>query len=167
MNKMILIDIETQDFPVETGIFEVACLAVEDYEIVDRLYIGHPIPGYIGPLDYGRGFYNVANDHNAIETFQQFLKEHNAPLVAHNCPFEKKFLRYYNWISDDYPLYCSMRALRYTDFDLKKYSMTYLIDYFDVTIKEQHTAMGDVLALYDLLKITQPKLWLQVGEKKR
>ena len=40
MNNMILIDLETQDFDVRSGIYEVACLAVEDYRVVDQLYLG-------------------------------------------------------------------------------------------------------------------------------
>ncbi|WP_260508333.1 hypothetical protein [Listeria booriae] len=43
MDNMILIDIETQSFNVESGIYEVACLVVENYNIVDSLYLGIPI----------------------------------------------------------------------------------------------------------------------------
>ena len=44
-DKMLLIDLETQNFPVESGIYEVACLVVENYEVVDQLYLGKEIPG--------------------------------------------------------------------------------------------------------------------------
>ncbi len=40
MEKMVLVDLETQNFSVESGIYEVACLAIVNYEIVDSLYLG-------------------------------------------------------------------------------------------------------------------------------
>ena len=39
MEKMILVDLETQDFRVETGIYEVACMVIEDDQIVETLYL--------------------------------------------------------------------------------------------------------------------------------
>ncbi|MBN2794665.1 MAG: 3'-5' exonuclease [Clostridia bacterium] len=167
MNQMVICDIETQDFPVQTGIFEVACLAIENGKIIDRLYLGKKIPGYKGSTQYGKGFYNIANDQESIDQFQTFMKKYPYPIVAHNCPFEKKFLTYYQWIDESQKLYCSMRAIRYEKLPLKSFGMDSLSEYFKVTIHEQHTAMGDVLALYEIIMKAQPKLWLQIGEKKR
>jgi len=166
MDKMIIIDIETQDFRVEAGIYEVACIVVENYHIVDKLYLGERIDNYSGPLDYGRGFHNICYDHEIIEEFQRFLRKYNYPLVAHNCPFEKKFLLHYQWIDSNYPLYCSMRAIRYNNLGLKSYSMSNLVNYFNVGLENSHTAMGDAYALYEVLEKVRPKTWLKIGEKK-
>ena len=40
LDKMLLIDLETQSFSVESGIYEVACLVVENFEVIDKLYLG-------------------------------------------------------------------------------------------------------------------------------
>lgn len=70
MEKMVLVDLETQDFPVESGIYEVACLAVINYEIVDTLYLGKEIPNYTGSRKYGYGFYNISRDLEALISFK-------------------------------------------------------------------------------------------------
>ena len=111
MNKMILLDIETQSFHVESGIYEVACLVVENYKIVDKLYLGKEIEGYQGERKYGFGFKNICQDQQSINTFKKFLDRYSYPIVAHNCPFDKKFLTYYRWIKDAYPAFCSLYKL--------------------------------------------------------
>lgn len=166
LEKMILVDLETQDFPVETGIYEVACIVVENNEIVDRLYLANPIPGYKGSKKYGKGYYDISRDGDAIKNFKDFFEKYPYPVVAHNCPFDKKFLIYYQWLPSDYPFYCSMRAIRYEKLPIKSYGMDALSKYYQVIIKDQHTAFGDVMALYEILMKAQPTLWLKVGEKK-
>lgn len=165
MNKMVLIDLETQDFPVESGIFEVACLVVENYEIVNSFYLGRKLDHYEGPLDFGRGFEDISLDSKSVDQFKQFMIQYPYPLVAHNCPFDKKFLKYYQWVSEDQLFYCSMRAIRYEVKGLKSYSMKHLIKHLKILNEDAHTAMGDVMTLFELLKQIQPRLWLQIGEK--
>ena len=167
MNNMILIDIETQDFPVASGIFEVACLAIENYKIVDQLYLGVTIEGYKGPIDFGRGFHDISCDILEISKFKSFISKYSYPIVAHNCPFEKKFLIHYGWLSESYPLYCSMRAIRYEKLGLQKHTMESLVNHFNIEQKSDHTAMGDVIALFEILKLAQPITWLRIGEKRR
>jgi hypothetical protein len=84
---MILLDIETQSFHVESGIYEVACLVVENYKIVDKLYLGKEIEGYQGERKYGFGFKNICQDQQSINTFKKFLDRYSYPIVAHNCPY--------------------------------------------------------------------------------
>ncbi len=167
MNEMLIVDIETQDFPVESGIFEVACLAVKDYEIIDELYIGKKIDGYDGPTDYGRGFHNIAKDQESILRFRNFISKYQYPIVAHNCSFEKKFFLHYDWLKKDSDFYCSLRALRYEKLDVEKHTMAYLTKYFGVDNALSHTALSDAKALYEILSIVKPKKWLKIGEKYR
>lgn len=167
MDKMCLIDLETQDFSVYSGIFEVACLVVENFEVVDELYLGKEIPGYTGERKYGFGFYDISEDDSYISQFKEFLNKYPYPIVAHNCPFDRKFLVYYEWISEDYPTYCSMRAIRIADDTLESYALHNLVKYYKVADGIEHTAMSDVENVYKILKILKPKEWIPVGVKKK
>ncbi|WP_017413929.1 BRCT domain-containing protein [Clostridium tunisiense] len=165
MDKMILIDLETQDFSVHSGIYEVACLVVEDYEIVDQLYLGNEIQNYKGEKRYGFGFYDISEDEKYINLFKNFLKKYPYPIVAHNCPFDKKFLVHYEWIPEDYPTYCSMRAIRMEDNTLGSYALQNLVNHYKVSAEVQHTAMSDIKNVYEILRIVRPQTWLTVGAK--
>lgn len=164
---MLLIDLETQDFLVESGIYEVACLVVENYEIVDQLYLGKEIPDYKGERTYGFGFYDISEDEEHISIFKNFLTKYPYPIVAHNCPFDRKFLVHYQWIADDYPAYCSMRAIRMADNTLGSYALHNLVKYYKVCMKVDHTAMSDIDNVYKILKVVRPQTWLPVGTKLR
>lgn len=167
LNKMLLLDLETQDFSVESGIYEVACLVVEDYEIVDKLYFGKAIPHYKGVKSYGFGFYDISEDEEYINNFKMLLKNYPYPIVAHNCPFDRKFLVYYQWITDDYPTYCSMRAIRMADNSLGSYALHNLVKHYGVCEEVEHTAMSDIENVYEILKKVKPQTWLPVGTKVR
>lgn len=167
MNKMLLVDLETQSFPVESGIFEVAGLAVVDYKIVGELYLGKEIKGYSGKKTHGFGFHDISQDENCVCIFQDFVAEFNFPIVAHNCPFDKKFLLYYGWVAEDYPFFCSMRAIRNEIDYLDSYSMAYLVEHFGIAENTDHQAMSDVLNLYKLLSVIKPKQWIPVGSSRR
>lgn len=157
MNKMLIVDLETQSFPVESGIFEVACLAVENYEIVGELYLGKSIKGYVGKRTHGFGFHDISKDMHSINKFKSFLRQYKFPIVAHNCPFDKKFLQYYGWVAENYPFYCSMQAIKKQVDYLDSYSMASLVKQFGIADSTDHQAMSDVLNLFQLLKIIQPK----------
>lgn len=163
MDKMVLIDLETQDFRVQTGIYEVACLAVENYEIVDRLYLAKEIPGYKGKRKYGFGFYNISRDAAYISMFKEFMQKYPYPIVAHNCSFDRKFLVYYQWLPADYPAYCSIRAIKAADGSLSSYALDYLVRHFNIATAAEHTAMSDIENLYRVLKIIKPQTWIPLG----
>ncbi|MDF2591116.1 MAG: hypothetical protein K0S75_582 [Clostridia bacterium] len=165
MDKMILIDLETQDFSVHSGIYEVACLVVENLEVVDQLYLGKEIPGYIGKKTYGYGFYDISKDEEHINRFKELLDKYPYPIVAHNCPFDRKFLVHYEWISQDYPAYCSMRAIKLANKNLKSYALQNLVRHYKVADDVLHTAMSDIENVYKILQIVKPKTWLAVGAK--
>lgn len=160
---MLLIDLETQDFSVHSGIFEVACLVVENFEVIDQLYLGKEIPDYEGERRYGFGFYDISQDKEHINKFREFVTKYPYPLVAHNCPFDRKFLIHYQWIAEDYPSYCSMRAIRMTDNTLGSYALHNLVKHFKVADAVEHTAMSDILSVYKIIKMIKPQTWLPVG----
>lgn len=166
MDKMLLIDLETQDFPVESGIFEAACLVVENFKIVDQLYLGKEIPGYRGNKSYGYGFYDISTDEEYMNRFKMFLSKYPYPIVAHNCSFDRKFLVYYNWITADYPAYCSMRAVKIADNTLDSYALHNLVKHYKVAEDVLHTAMSDIINVYEILKILKPQTWIPVGVRK-
>ena len=60
-----------------------------------------------------------------------------------------------------------MRAIRYEKLGLQKHTMKSLVNHFKIEQELDHTAMGDVMALYEILKLAQPKTWLKTGEKVR
>jgi DNA polymerase III alpha subunit (gram-positive type) len=165
LDKMILIDLETQDFSVYSGIYEVACLVVENFEVVDQLYLGKEIPGYKGDRRYGFGFYNISQEDEYLEKFRAFLNKYPYPIVAHNCPFDRKFLVHYEWIEQDYPAYCSMRAIKMADNSLGSYALHNLVKHYRVADEVEHTAMSDIENVYKILKLVKPKTWLPVGAK--
>lgn len=165
MDRMILIDLETQDFSVHSGIYEVACLVVEDFELVDQLYLGKEIPGYKGERRYGFGFYNISKDEEHKNRFKEFLTKYPYPIVAHNCSFDRKFLVHYDWIAEDYPAYCSMRAIRMADNTLGSYALQNLVNHYKVANEVEHTALSDIENVYKILQIVKPKTWLPVGTK--
>lgn len=163
MEKMVLVDLETQDFPVESGIYEVACLAVINYEIVDTLYLGKEIPNYTGSRKYGYGFYNISRDLESIDKFQKFLLKYPYPLVAHNCRFDRGFLVHYKWIPENYPFYCSIDALKHSRIRFSSYSLNNLVKQLNIAINTTHTAMDDILNLYKILKKLRPHVWRPVN----
>lgn len=163
LNKMLLIDLETQNYPVESGIYEAACLVVEDYEVVDQLYLGKEIEGHIGDKRYGYGFYDISRDDECLTEFKEFLSKYPYPIVAHNCAFDKKFLLYYSWVEESYSFYCSMRAIRIAQNSLESYALHNLVRYYQIADDTDHKAMSDTINLYKLLKIIQPKTWIPVG----
>ncbi len=165
MNNMILIDLETQSFEVESGIYEVAALAVKNGEIIDKLYLAIVEDESLIHEGFGAGFKEISNNAEIINEFKTFLNKYSYPLVAHNGSFDRKFLVYYNWIDENYPFYDSIRAIKYKNPKLFSYSLEYLIDFFDINNKKLHHSMNDVLILHDILNIVKPDIWIPIGFK--
>ena len=166
MNKMIIADLETQSFAVSSGIYEAAFLVVEDYEIVEKLYLGKPIDGYVGSKKYGFGFHNISKDDEVLCQVKDFFKKYPYPIIAHNCSFDSRFLKHYNWIDFDYPVYCSIQAIKIAEPNLKSYSLEFLMDVFDINKENHHAAMADVEYLYELLKKIKPTEWVPLRSNK-
>lgn len=163
MQNMILIDLETQDFSVDSGIYEVAALVVENWVIKDKFYLGIVDDETEIHSGYGYGYRDISRNQSCIEKFKIFIEQYNYPLVAHNGSFDRKFLVYYGWISEDYPFFDSIRAIKYTNSKLFSYSMEHLIDFLDTGKSQTHTAMSDIEILYDILNFFRPDRWIPIG----
>ncbi|ETJ38649.1 BRCT protein [human gut metagenome] len=167
MNNMILIDLETQSFEVESGIYEVAALAVKNGEIIDKLYLAIVEDESLIHEGFGAGFKEISNNTEIMNEFKTFLNKYSYPLVAHNGSFDRKFLVYYNWIDENYPFYDSIRAIKYKNPKLFSYSLEYLIDFFNINSKKLHHSMNDVLILNEILNIVKPDIWVPIGFKNK
>lgn len=163
MDKFILIDLETQSFMVETGIYEVAALVVENWEVVDKFYLGVVEDESKVHYGYGYGYSNISKNDKYTSEFKEFLKKYNYPLVAHNASFDRKFLLYYEWIEEDYPFYDSIRAIKYSNSKLFSYSLAHLKDFLNITLPQTHTAMEDVELTLEVLKYFKPERWIPIG----
>ncbi|MDP4089783.1 MAG: BRCT domain-containing protein [Bacillota bacterium] len=163
LDKMLLVDLKTQDFSAGSGIYEVACLVVENYEIADRLYLAKEIPGYQGERIYGFGFYDISENEYYISQFKELLSMYRYPIVAHNCPFDRRLLVYYKWIATGYPAYSSKMAVRKAVKNLGSYTLSGLVKHYKVAEGLEHTAMSDIENVYKILKEVKPQTWLPVG----
>lgn len=167
MEKFILIDIETQDFCVESGIYEVAALVVHNFEVVDSFYLGIVDDETKIHRGYGIGYENISENIECINQFKEFLIKYEYPLIAHNGSFDRKFLIYYKWINEDYPFYDTIRAIKYANSKLLSYSLTNLKDFVGIEKERTHTAMDDVELILDVLKYFKPKRWLPIGAQQK
>lgn len=163
MDKLILIDLETQSFMVESGIYEVAALVVENWEVVDKFYLGVVEDESQIHRGYGYGYTDISSDTESISKFREFLEKYKYPLVAHNGSFDRKFLVYYDWIEEDYPFYDSIRAIKYSNSKLFSYSLEHLKDFVGLKQQQTHTAMEDIELTLDILKYFKPKRWIPIG----
>ena len=165
MENLIILDIETGSFDVESGIFEVSALAIECGKIVDTIHLAIVEDEDIISEGYGAGYEEISSNNKIIEEFKTFIKKYNYPIVAHNANFDRKFLVYYKWIDEDYVFYDSIRAIKYENSRLFSYALDYLLKYYELDKKQSHTALGDTEDLYELIKIVNPKRWIPIGQR--
>ncbi len=165
LENMLIIDLETGGLQPENGIFEVAVLAIQNSNIIDKLHLGIVYDPDLIHLGYGAGYELISSNETCIQTFKEFLSKYPYPLVAHNGSFDRKFLLFYEWIPEHYPFFDSVRAFRLKMPGLFSYSLSTLIDFFELEVKLRHTAMADVEVLYQLIQTIQPEIWIPIGEK--
>lgn len=167
MENFILIDIETGSFNVESGIYEVALMVIENGEVIKKVHFGEIEDEALINAGYGSGYYECSDNEEFKQIFKGILDKYNHPLVAHNGSFDRKFLIYYNWLDEDYPFFDSIRAIRLSNPRLFSYSMSYIIDYLGFEKYQTHTAMEDVELLFSVINHFKPTTWLQIGEQVR
>lgn len=165
MMNMILIDLETQNFDVESGIYEVAALVIEDWVVKDRLYLGIVENEAEVNCGFGYGYQDISINESCIKDFKNFIEKYNYPLVAHNGSFDRKFLIHYDWITEEYTFYDSIRAIKYINSKLFSYSMDHIKDFLDIDKPHSHKAMDDVETLYEILKFFKPDRWVPIGTR--
>lgn len=160
MKRMILVDIETGDFDVDSGIYEVALLVVEDGIIVASEHIAEIEDEESIHLGMGNGYAQIARDQSKKEQFQNIIRTYQYPIVAHNVSFDRKFLVHYGWLDEDYECYDSVRAIKNTSPDLFSYSLRYLLHFFEIDQPLTHNALDDVKALYEVILRANPNVWI-------
>lgn len=167
MDNYILVDIETGSFEVESGIYEVALMVVENGQPIEKLHFGDVEDRNLIGSGYGSGYYECSENKGFIKVFNEVLNKYKYPLIAHNGSFDRKFLTYYGWINEDYPFYDSIRAIKLSNTKLFSYSMSHLIDYLGIKKEQKHNAMDDVDLLFEILNSFKPNIWLPIGEQVR
>lgn len=163
MDNMILIDLETGGFEVESGIYEVALMVIEDGQPVEKLQLGNVKDEALIERGYGAGYYECSNDNELKGKFIEVLNKYQYPLVAHNGSFDRKFLLHYEWIDENYPFYDSLRAIKLVNSKLFSYSLSHLMEYLEYDKNQSHTAIDDVEILYNIIKYFKPTTWLPIG----
>lgn len=164
MKNYIIIDIETPySFKPEAGINELAAIVIQNNQLIDTLHLAVITDQAEYTKGYGAGLEPIHQNESLKNSFQEFLKKYPYPLVAHNASFERSFLKYWNWIDINFDnIYCSMRAIRHS-YKLDNYRMETLLKHFNITNQQQHTAIQDVLDLFEILKIVNPTDWAKLG----
>lgn len=165
MDNMIIVDIETGGFDVESGIMEVAAIVIENDIVKDSIHIGVVYDEELISNGYGDGYEEISENEECIGKFKDFVSKYNYPIIAHNANFDRKFLVHYGWLDSNYPVYDSMRAIRYENPNLFSYAMEYLLNYYDLDNTQSHTAIKDVYDLYNIIKHVNPSIWIAVGER--
>ncbi|WP_188455577.1 3'-5' exonuclease [Virgibacillus oceani] len=160
MKNMILLDIETGDFDVDSGIYEVALLVIEDGNIIASEHIAEVEDEASIHLGMGEGYSNISEDPSKIEQFQDIIDNYKYPIVAHNVSFDRKFLVHYGWLEDDYECYDSVRAIKYANPHLFSYSLGYLVAFYSINKPLTHVALEDVKALYNVIMKANPTRWI-------
>jgi DNA polymerase III epsilon subunit-like protein len=164
MNKYMLIDIETPySFNAEDGIREIAAIVVCDNNIIDQLHLAIITDEDEYKKGYGSGLEAIEENQEFKTRFREFIKKHDCPVIAHYAPFERRFLTYWEWIDESQPLYCSLRAIKKQVPGLPKYSLSWLMSAYGFKKEQEHTALQDIIDLFELLKIINPTEWHQVG----
>lgn len=160
MEDMILLDIETMDFGVESGIYEVALMVIEGGDIVLTEHIAEIEDETKLNLGMGRGYKEISGDESKKNKFREIVNTYNYPIVAHNVPFDRKFLVHYGWLDENHECYDSIRAIKYENPDLFSYSLGYLLSFYNIEKPLTHIALDDVNALYEVIRRVNPSLWI-------
>ncbi|OZU88630.1 hypothetical protein CIL03_10060 [Virgibacillus indicus] len=160
MQNMILLDIETMDFGVESGIYEVALMVIENGEVVSTKHIAKVEDKTLIHLGMGEGYADISEDASKKDQFRSIIDRYNYPVVAHNVSFDRKFLVHYGWLDEDHKCYDSIRAIKYANSDLFSYSLEYLLSFYNIDRPLTHAALDDVKALYEVILKANPTLWV-------
>jgi DNA polymerase III epsilon subunit-like protein len=160
MENMILLDIETRDFDVDSGIYEVALLVIEDGEIVLSEHIAEVEDEDSIHLGMGEGYADISENALQKERFRTIINTYKYPVVAHNVSFDRKFLVHYGWLEEDYECYDSVRAIKYANPHLFSYSLGYLLNFYNINRPLTHIALDDVKALYEVILKANPTTWI-------
>lgn len=77
-----------------------------------------------------------------------------------------KFLVHYGWLDEEHQCYDSVRAIKYANPYLFSYSLGYLTSYYELNNSQSHTALGDVMVLFEVLTKANPSKWIPLYKVK-
>ncbi|BBN99608.1 BRCT domain-containing protein [Sporolactobacillus terrae] len=160
MLNMILLDIETGDFDVDSGIYEVALQVVENGKVIESEHIAEVEDENSIHQGMGAGYAQIAHDETKKKRFRAIINKYKYPIVAHNVTFDRKFLVHFGWLDEDYKCYDSVRAIKYANPDLFSYSLGYLLRFYEIKHPLTHIALDDVKALYKVIQKANPTVWI-------
>lgn len=161
--RFIIVDIETPNsFKSEDGIREVAAIVVEDYRIIDTLHLAIVNDKKKYEKGYGSGLDSIEKNVELKEKFKALINKYKYPMVAHNARFDRRFLRYWDWVEDKQDFYCTLDTIKAKE-KLESYKLVDLLSYYGIKQGQAHNAMQDVLDLLELLKIIKPEKWVVLG----
>lgn len=174
-NKIAVIDFETTGLsPVKDKVIEFACLEleydhnykkfVEKNKINHFVKIGFPIPDFISKLtnitdemldnygideiDLGNIIFNLLNDKTLF--------------IAYNLQFDYSFLinLVRRTVDINYKLPCDILDVMvvYKDFYPYPHKLSNAVEELNISIKNTHRAIDDVIATYEVLKILQTSI---------
>lgn len=162
--KYIILDIETsRSFKSDAGIREVALAVIEDYRIIDSLHLAIINDKEEYKSGYGEGLEAIEDNEELKQQFKSFLAKYKCPIIAHNASFDRRFLRYWNWIDNKQEFYCSRENIKRNK-KLEKYDLEYLLGHYRIKNTVEHNAMQDILDLLELLKVVKIEKWTALGE---
>lgn len=157
IHEYIIIDVETTGFnPREDRIWEVACLHISQGEIVNSfnqlINPLKPIPAKIGLMCgiSGQDVTNMPVFSSIAKSLHDFIS--NKPLIAYNAPFDRRFLIKEHKGFSISKFYDYLTYIRDKVPNLSSYKLESLTDRYSIEHKS-HRAMGDVMAIYKLIKI--------------
>jgi len=168
--SFLVVDVETTGTNAEENrIFDIACIRIENGEIVSEysaLINPHQfIPPYISKMTgVSNAAVYAANEPNLVfnEVYRR-LNERKTILVAHNAPFDYAFLREsfnrFNLSIEDIPVLCTLKLARRLLPKYLKKNVGSLAEHFGHFISRRHRAYDDTLAtaviLNELLELAE------------
>jgi DNA polymerase III subunit epsilon len=166
----VVIDVETSGPNHLTNrIIEIGCVMVQGGEIIEEfesLINPHQfIPPYIVKMtgiNYKMAF-QAPEMSEVFPRLKAYLDTPNAIFVAHNATFDWSFIKsaYYHsgYESPSIPRLCTIKLARRLIAKSQKKNLSALAEYFKVSVKNRHRALGDAQAtaqiLIDMLEIME------------
>lgn len=162
--RFIILDIETpMSFKAEDGIREIALIVIEDYRVIDSLHLVKINDKEKYKNGYGAGLEAIEENEEFKKMFKDLLLKYKCPIIAHNASFDRRFLRYWEWVDDKQEFYCSRDNIKAKE-TLQSYKLEDILNYYGIKQIQAHNAMQDILDLLEVLKIVKIEKWTPLGE---
>ena len=162
----IVIDLETTGLHPEKGdaILDIAAIKVFENGSIEKFQTfvhpgGREVPEFILALTgiSMDSLVNAPKESEAFELLRSFLGKDQFPLVGHNVQFDINFLKIRGFDLSAYQTIDTNDLSTLFIPEAPSHSLEVLALGFDIAHREKHTAMGDVLATDELLRILKKR----------